>query len=183
MNGPRTEIAAFGGGCFWCTEAVFLMLQGVQAVTSGYAGGTTPSPTYDQVSSGTTGHAEVIEVAYDPAVIPFRRLLDVFFAAHDPTTPNRQGADVGIQYRSIILYSTAEQKADAEAVIREFTAAKKFPLPIVTEVKPLERFWPAEGYHQDFYAKNPAEPYAAAVITPKIKKTKKEFSRLLKATR
>ena len=156
------------------------MVKGVERVTSGYAGGTTEHPTYEGVSSGRTGHAEVIELAYDPDVIPFRRLLDVFFAAHDPTTVDRQGADIGTQYRSIILYTTDEQKAEADAVIHELTAAKKFSASIVTEVKKLERFWPAEGEHQDFYAKNPGEAYAAQVIAPKVEKAKQEFSLLLK---
>lgn len=174
-----TEVVAFGGGCFWCTEAVFLMLQGVRAVTSGYAGGTTDDPTYERVSAGDTGHAEVIRIAYDPAVVPFRTLLEVFFASHDPTTRNRQGADVGTQYRSIILYATEAQRAEAEAMIRELTAAGKFSSPIVTEIALLERFWPAEAYHRDFYAKNPDEPYATAVIAPKVEKVKKEFSGLV----
>jgi len=174
------EVVAFGGGCFWCTEAVFLMLKGVEKATSGYAGGTTANPTYELVSSGATGHAEVIEVVYDSNAIPFRKLLDVFFAAHEPTTLNRQGADTGTQYRSIILYTTGAQQAEAAAMIRELSAAKMSPSPIVTEVKKLERFWPAEGYHRDFYAKNPGEPYAAAVIAPKVEKTKREFPGLLK---
>lgn len=182
MEGEQKhEVVAFGGGCFWCTEAVFLMLKGVEAVTSGYAGGTTANPSYDQVSSGITGHAEVTRIEYDPSMIAFRKLLEVFFSAHDPTTLNRQGADVGTQYRSIILYATDAQKDEAEAMIRELTAAERFPSPIVTEIAPLDRFWPAEGEHQDFYAKNPGEPYAAAVIAPKVKKVKKQFFQLLKS--
>lgn len=176
----RSQIVAFGGGCFWCTEAVFLMLNGVESVVSGYAGGTSINPSYDQVSMGTTGHAEVIQVTYDPGIIPFRTLLDVFFSAHDPTTVDQQGADVGTQYRSLILYTTDIQRKEAEAMVKELTAAHKFARPIVTEIKKLERFWSAEGYHKDFYAKHPAEPYAAVVITPKVEKVKKEFSALLK---
>lgn len=168
----KTETIVFGGGCFWCTEAVFLELKGVVSVTSGYAGGTLENPTYNQVSAGGTGHAEVIKIEYDPSVIPFRKLLEVFFTAHDPTTKNRQGGDVGDQYRSIILYTTEEQKHEAEAYIRELTEAKKFPNPIVTELKALDRFYKAEDYHLDFFAKNLDNPYAEAVIAPKVEKVR-----------
>lgn len=176
----RHEVVAFGGGCFWCTEAVFLMLKGVESVVSGYAGGTSINPSYDQVSMGNTGHAEVIQITYDPSITPLRTLLDIFFSAHDPTTLDQQGADIGSQYRSIILYTTEAQRKEAEGTIKKLTEAKRFPNPIVTEIKKLERFWPAEGYHQDFYAKHPGEPYTAVVITPKLEKMKKEFAELLK---
>lgn len=182
--GGRYEVVVFGGGCFWCTEAVFLRLKGVISVTSGYAGGPSASsgqaPTYEQVSTGRTGHAEVIRVEYDPAVIPFRKLLEVFFASHDPTTPNRQGADVGTQYRSIILYTDYSQKIAAGRYVAELTAAKRYPDPIVTEIKLLDRFWPAEEYHRDFYAKNPDQSYSQAVIAPKVEKTAERFGALMK---
>ncbi|MBI4137960.1 MAG: peptide-methionine (S)-S-oxide reductase MsrA [Candidatus Sungbacteria bacterium] len=174
------ETVVFGGGCFWCTEAVFLELKGVLSVTSGYAGGTLENPTYDRVSAGGTGHAEVIQIDYDPLAIPFRKLLEVFFTSHDPTTKNRQGADVGDQYRSIILYTAERQKQEAEAYIRELTEAKKFPDPIVTELKPLDRFWHAEDYHLNFYAKNPDNPYAEAVIAPKLEKVRRLYKNALK---
>jgi peptide-methionine (S)-S-oxide reductase len=160
-----------GGGCFWCTEAVYHEIPGVEAVVSGYAGGSTPNPTYEEVCSGSTGHAEVIEITYDPAKVSYERLLELFWLAHDPTTLNRQGNDVGTQYRSIILYRTAEEKAAAEKAIAE--AQKKFKDPITTEIKPLDTFYPAEKYHQDFYARNPGNPYAAAVIPPKLEKVRK----------
>ncbi len=175
-------VVAFGGGCFWCTEAVFLELKGVLSVTSGYAGGDAPNPTYEQVSMGKTGHAEVIRIEYDPEVITFGKLLEVFFTAHDPTTPNRQGVDVGTQYRSIILYTTADQKQEAEAQIQELTKAQKFEKPIVTEVKPLDAFYPAEEYHQNYFERNSGEPYAEAVIKPKVGKVKHAFSDLLKSS-
>lgn len=170
------ESVAFGGGCFWCTEAVFGLLKGVQTVTSGYAGGKTPNPTYESVSSGTTGHAEVLKVEYDPKIISFHDLLSVFFASHDPTVLNRQGADVGTQYRSIILYTTPEQKSEAEKYITELNK----DLHIVTELKPLEIFYPAEQYHHDYYAQHEDQPYSQIVIKPKLEKLQKEFDRLLK---
>lgn len=175
----KTEIVVFGGGCFWCTEAVFLHLTGVTSVVSGYAGGRVENPTYDAVLTGRTGHAEVIQVTYDPAVISFSKLLGVFFSAHDPTTANRQGADIGAQYRSIILWTTDAQRAEAEAYIRELGAAKKFLDSIVTEVRALDRFWPAEEYHRDFYARNRDQPYSQAVITPKIERIEREHPDLL----
>lgn len=170
----------FGGGCFWCTEAVFLRLKGVTAVTSGYAGGRAENPTDDAVLAGRTGHAEVIQIGYDPAVIPFSKLLEVFFSAHDPTTMNRQGADTGEQYRSAILYTNEEQRQEAESYIAELAAAKKFMDPIVTKVGPLDRFWPAEAYHQNFYARNPGQPYSLATIAPKIEKLEREHGELLR---
>jgi len=165
-----TERAVFGGGCFWCMEAIFNRLKGVSKVASGYAGGTMPNPSYGQVSSSRTGHAEVIQVEYDPAVITYRDLLEVFFKAHDPTTPNRQGADVGSQYRSLILYSNEEQKTAADGIIAELTKSGEFKNPIVTEVKPIETFYPAEEYHHEYYARHPEQGYCQAVIAPKLAK-------------
>lgn len=174
--------ATLGGGCFWCVEAVFQVLQGVEKVVSGYAGGEEKDPTYKQVSTGTTGHAEVVQITYDPAVISFEELLDVFWRTHDPTTLNRQGADVGPQYRSIILYHDEEQKAIAEKSRQEADMADLWPNPIVTEIAPLERFYPAEGYHQDFYRQNPSQPYCQMVINPKMQKFRKAFQARLKDT-
>ena len=169
------EVATLGGGCFWCTEAVFQMLPGVKSVTSGYAGGTTANPTYKQVCSGDTGHAEVIQIGYDPKVVSYEKVLGTFWDAHDPTTVNRQGADSGTQYRSIILYSSEAQKAAAEKSKAE--AQKRFSRPIVTEIVPLKQFYPAEDYHQDYYRSNPNQPYCRAVIRPKVEK----FEEKLKA--
>ncbi len=167
--------ATLGGGCFWCLEAVFQRLDGVNTVTSGYAGGDTPDPDYRSVCTGRTGHAEVVRVDFDPAVIHFETLLEVFFAIHDPTTPDRQGADVGPQYRSIILWEDASQRAAADAVIERLAREGAFRHPIVTEVKPLERFYPAEDYHQDYYLQNAAMPYCQVVIEPKLKKARDHF--------
>ncbi len=172
--------AVFGGGCFWCTEAVFKMLRGVSSVGPGYAGGSVPDPTYEQVCAGNTGHAEVIRIEYDPAVIRYEDLLTVFFATHDPTTPNRQGNDVGPQYRSIVLYADDAQKKAAETYIAELEGSSPGGAPIVTEVRPLAAFYPAEGYHEDYYARNKEQPYCQVVITPKIAKAKKRFAQLLK---
>ncbi len=175
------EIAIFGGGCFWCTEAVFKMLDGVESVMPGYAGGTVPNPTYEQVCTGDTGHAEVTRIEYDPAKVSFRTLLTVFFATHDPTTLNRQGNDVGTQYRSVILYTTPAQKEEAEAFIREVDASSKEGGRVVTEVKPLEAFYAAEPDHRDYFARNPEKAYCNLVISPKVEKVQKEFAELLKA--
>ena len=164
----KTELATFGGGCFWCMEAVFERLPGVKSVTSGYAGGHTPDPTYEQVCSHSTGHAEVIQIAFDPAQISYEKLLGVFWEAHDPTTLNRQGHDVGNQYRSIILYESDAQKLAAET--SKAAAAKKFSKPIVTEIVPLTKFYKAEGYHQDYFRNNQNAPYCRAVIRPKLEK-------------
>jgi peptide-methionine (S)-S-oxide reductase len=172
--------ATFGGGCFWCLEAVFDQLRGVEKVVSGYAGGSVPDPTYESVCGGDTGHAEVVQVTFDPAVISYRELLNVFFAVHNPTTLNRQGNDVGPQYRSAIFYHTPEQKAAAEAVIADLTADKVWPEPILTEVVPLTRFYPAEDYHQNYYRSNPAQPYCALVVGPKVAKARKAFADRLK---
>jgi peptide-methionine (S)-S-oxide reductase len=172
--------ATFAGGCFWCTEAVYEQIEGVGAVTSGYIGGKVPNPTYKDVCTGLTGHAEAIEIEYDPAVVPFEKLLEVFFATHDPTTLNRQGADVGTQYRSGVYYHDAEQKRIAEEVIRRLDASRAFPGKIVTEVMPASIFYPAEDYHQDYFAKNPFQPYCQAVAAPKVAKVRKVFKDLLK---
>ena len=175
-----TAKATLAGGCFWCTEAVFAELKGVKKVVSGYTNGTVPNPTYKQVCTGLTGHAEAIEVEYDPAVVPFEKLLEVFFATHDPTTLNRQGADAGTQYRSGIYYHDDEQKQVAEKVIKALDDAKVFPAKIVTEVKKAEKFYPAEDYHQDYFANNPNQPYCRAVAAPKVDKVRKVFKDLVK---
>jgi len=172
--------ATFAGGCFWCTEAVYAELKGVKGVTSGYTNGKVPNPTYKDVCTGLTGHAEAIEIEYDPAVVSFEKLLEVFFATHDPTTLNRQGADVGTQYRSGVYYHDDEQKRIAEQVIAKLDAARVFPGKIVTEVVKAETFYPAEDYHQDYFARNPAQPYCRAVAAPKVEKVRKVFKDLLK---
>ncbi|MEK7646391.1 MAG: peptide-methionine (S)-S-oxide reductase MsrA [Patescibacteria group bacterium] len=177
---PTTlHTAVFGGGCFWCTEATFQMLKGVHKVTSGYAGGTTQNPTYEQVSSGTTGHAEVIKIDFDPSVISFSDLLTVFFNTHDPTTVNRQGADVGTQYRSAIFYSSPEQREVAEKLITELNSSKAYENPVVTEVAPLGEFYEAEEYHKDYYKNNSSQAYCQLVIAPKLEKMQKRFAELL----
>jgi peptide-methionine (S)-S-oxide reductase len=178
--GAEEALATFGGGCFWCTEAVFLRLKGVLGVASGYAGGTTENPTYKQVCDGDTGHAEVIQVRFDPAQVSYEALLEVFFATHDPTTKDRQGNDEGTQYRSIILTHDAEQRRVAEAVKKRLDASKQFAAPIVTEIVPFERFWKAEAYHQDFFALNPNQGYCRAVVSPKVQKFEKLFHDRLK---
>jgi peptide-methionine (S)-S-oxide reductase len=174
------KTAVFGGGCFWCTEAIFQMLKGVSKVESGYAGGKTGRPSYEQVSSGNTGHAEVIRVTYDPAVISYEDLLTVFFGSHDPTTSNRQGADVGEQYRSIILYQTEEEKAAAEKLVKEVDESLQDGTHVVTQVVPLQEFFPAESYHQNYFKSNTSAPYCQIVIEPKIEKVKKRFAELVK---
>jgi peptide-methionine (S)-S-oxide reductase len=175
----KSETAVFGGGCFWCTEAVFRELKGVMSVMPGYAGGSQPNPTYEQICSGTTGHAEVTKVEFDPSIISYRDLLTVFFATHDSTTRNRQGNDVGTQYRSIILYAAPVQKAAAEAFIQELH--EPGDAPVVTEIKPLEAFYPAEEDHRRYYEKNRNQPYCQVVINPKLAKLQKQFQNLLKA--
>lgn len=172
--------ATLGGGCFWCLEAVFDRLEGVSRVTSGYAGGDVPDPSYAQVCSGGTGHAEVVRLEFDPDVVDYRTLLTVFFATHDPTTPDRQGADVGPQYRSIILYEDDAQRKTAEAMIAELESDDVFPAPIVTQVEPLEIFYPAEVGHQDYYRRNPRQGYCQAVIAPKVAKLRASFADRLK---
>ncbi|MCG3116870.1 MAG: peptide-methionine (S)-S-oxide reductase MsrA [Candidatus Manganitrophus sp. SA1] len=174
------EVATFGGGCFWCLDAVFADLKGVESAVSGYAGGTVDNPTYRQVCSGTTGHAEVSQVTFDPKVITFRELLEVFFTIHDPTTLNRQGADEGTQYRSAVYYHTPEQKAIAEQVINELTAKGVWDAPIVTEVTPFKKFYRAEDEHQDYYKNNPVQGYCRVVIAPKVAKARKQFLEKLK---
>ena len=177
---PGLAKATFAGGCFWCTEAVYAEIKGVKSVTSGYIGGQVPNPTYKDVCNGLTGHAEAIEIEYDPQVVSFEKLLEVFFATHDPTTLNRQGADVGTQYRSGVFYHDDEQKRVAEQVIAKLDAAKVFPGKIVTEVTKASTFYPAEGYHQDYFAKNPADRYCNAVAAPKVEKVRKAFKELVK---
>ena len=167
-RGSDTKKATFGGGCFWCVEAMFERTQGVVSVVSGYAGGTKTNPTYEDVCMGGTGHAEVVQIEYDPDAVSFEELLEVFWKTHDPTTLNRQGADVGTQYRSIVLYHDEEQKRIAERSKGE--AADGFPRPIVTEIRPLEAFYRAEDYHQDYFAKNPNAGYCRFIINPKLKK-------------
>ena len=175
----QRETATLGGGCFWCLEAVFEQLRGVVKVESGYTGGRVADPTYDRVCGGKTGHAEVVRVTFDPSVLGYADLLDVFFATHDPTTLNRQGADVGTQYRSAIFFHSPEQKAVAEAKIAELNAAGLWPNPIVTEVTPLATFYPAEDYHQGYYRANPYQGYCQAVISPKVAKFRKRFAERL----
>jgi peptide-methionine (S)-S-oxide reductase len=177
-DGLRTAI--LGGGCFWCLEAYFEELAGVRRVESGYAGGVVADPTYKQVCSGATGHAEVVQLTYDPRRISYEEILTVFFGTHDPTTLNRQGADVGTQYRSIILYADEEQRRAAEALIRELEREKVFPQPIVTELAPLEAFYPAEEHHQEYFARNPQQPYCQFVIAPKLEKLRQRFADKLK---
>jgi peptide-methionine (S)-S-oxide reductase len=169
-----------GGGCFWCLEPIFKDLKGVESVVSGYAGGDVPNPSYEQVCGGRTGHAEVVQIAFDPNVISFRDLLDVFFTIHDPTTKDRQGADVGPQYRSIILYHGPEQKAEAECALADLGEKGIWRNPVVTEVVPLEKFYPAESYHQDYFEQNPRQRYCQIVIAPKVAKFRKEFLAKLK---
>jgi peptide-methionine (S)-S-oxide reductase len=174
------EVTTLAGGCFWCLEAVFDQIRGVEAVVSGYSGGFVANPTYRQVCDGRTGHAEVVQITFDPAVISFRELLEIFFALHDPTTLNRQGGDVGPQYRSAIFYHTPEQKATAQTVIAELSAAKVYDDPIVTEVTGVTRFFPAEDYHQEYFRTNPYQPYCQAVVSPKVAKMRKAFAAKLK---
>ena len=169
------ETAVFGGGCFWCLEAVFQRVTGVSTVESGYMGGELEQPTYEQVCTGRSGHAEVVRVSFDPAVIRYRDLLDVFFGIHDPTTPDRQGNDVGPQYRSVIFYNSDDQRRHAEQAISELTAAHAFPERIVTAVEPAGTFWPAEGYHRDYFANNPNQPYCRFVVEPKVRKFLHKF--------
>ncbi len=170
----------FGGGCFWCTEAIFQMLKGVSKVESGYAGGDMTNPSYEKVSDGDTGHAEVIRVTYDPSVITYEDLLTVFFGSHDPTTPNRQGADVGEQYRSIILYQTDEEKVKADSIAKEIQESLTDGSHVVTQIVPLGKFFKAEDYHQNYFKENTSAPYCQMVIEPKIEKVKKRFAELVR---
>jgi peptide-methionine (S)-S-oxide reductase len=179
--GSNVEVATLGGGCFWCLEAVFEQLRGVDKVVSGYAGGSVADPTYDEVCSGTTGHAEVVQVTFDPAVLSYRKLMELFFVFHDPTTLNRQGPDVGTQYRSAVFYHSAAQKQTAEEVIASLNAAGVWPRPIVTQVGPLDVFYPAEAYHQGYFRHNPGHRYCAFAIAPKVAKLRKEYADRLRS--
>ena len=176
----KLEKATLGGGCFWCTEAVFLEIEGVVKVVPGYSGGYMENPSYQEVSSGMTGHAEVIQVAFDPAVISYREILEIFFTMHDPTSLNRQGADVGTQYRSVIFYHGEEQRRIAEEFIKEMNETNVFNLPIVTQLMPFEQFYEAEDYHKDYYNRNKNQGYSRFVIEPKLKKVEKEFKDRIK---
>jgi peptide-methionine (S)-S-oxide reductase len=175
------EVATLGGGCFWCLEAVYDELEGVEDVVSGYTGGKVVNPNYQQVCTGSTGHAEVIQLTFDPALVSFKEILEVFFTIHDPTTLNRQGADVGTQYRSAIYYHSPEQKATAEQVIAEINAAHIWDAPIVTEVTAAETFYPAEDYHQEYFARNPGQGYCRVVIAPKVAKFRQKYLSRLKS--
>jgi peptide-methionine (S)-S-oxide reductase len=177
----NTEIATLGGGCFWCLEAVFEQLQGVISVKSGYAGGKMDNPSYEQVCSGTTGHTEVVQISFDSTKITYRELLEVFFTIHDPTTLNRQGADVGTQYRSVIFYHTPEQQKVAQEIIRELDASGTWEQPVVTAVEKLRNFYPAEEYHQGYYRNNSIQPYCQAVISPKLAKLRQKYLKKLRS--
>ncbi|HVG32412.1 MAG TPA: peptide-methionine (S)-S-oxide reductase MsrA [Pyrinomonadaceae bacterium] len=174
------EVATLGGGCFWCTEAVFDDLKGVESVESGYSGGMIANPTYAQVCSGTTGHAEVIHITFDPQVVSFKQILEVFFTVHDPTTLNRQGADVGTQYRSVIFYHDEEQRRVAEQLIKELDAQRVWNAPIVTELAPFEKFYVAEDYHQEYFRLNGSQPYCRMVVAPKVAKFREHYREQLK---
>ena len=176
---PSSEEAVLGGGCFWCFDAIFSKLTGVEKVESGYSGGTAPDPTYEDVCTGETGHAESVKITFNPKVISYRQLIEIFFTVHDPTTPNRQGADVGSQYRSVIFYRDQGQKATAESVMREVGAEGIWGAPIVTELTPLVAFYKAEDYHQDFYERNPRQGYCMVVIAPKVLKFRKKYANML----
>lgn len=181
MNGkPEWKLATFGNGCFWCTEAVFQRLKGVEKVEPGYSGGHVENPTYEQVCTGTTGHAESIQISYDPSIVPYDQLLEVFWKTHDPTTKNRQGNDIGPQYRSVVFYHDEEQKRLADGYKMKLEEERIWNRPIVTEIVPFSRFWPAEDYHRNYYNNNPSKGYCSVVITPKIEKLKKIFKDRLK---
>lgn len=180
MEERKLEQATLGGGCFWCLEAVYDDLEGVASVESGYAGGHVAAPTYEAVCSGRTGHAEVVRITFDPAVVSYADLLRVFFTIHDPTTLNRQGADVGTQYRSVIFTHSPEQEQAARAALAEVAAAQLYPDPIVTEIKPLDRFYVAEDYHQEYFARNPGQGYCQFVVAPKVSKFRKQWRERLK---
>ncbi len=182
VPGGGKEVATLGGGCFWCTEAVFTELKGVERVDSGYAGGTTRNPTYEQVCSGRTGHAEVVQVTFEPRILSYHDLLTIFFTVHDPTTLNRQGADVGTQYRSVVFTHSDAQRTTAQQVIGELNEKKLWRKPIVTEVVPFTAFYPAEEYHRDYYRRNPTGGYCQMVIAPKVGKFRSKFADRLKGT-
>lgn len=177
------QTAVLGGGCFWCLEAVFDDLRGVTSVESGYMGGQVDNPTYRQVCGGNTGHVEVVRVTFDPQIISFREVLDVFFSIHDPTTLNRQGADVGTQYRSVIFYDSEEQRHVAEQAIQELNASRAWPNPVVTAIEPATKFFVAEDYHQEYFANNSMQPYCQLVVSPKVKKFREEFAAKMKTSR
>lgn len=181
MSDPALQTAVFANGCFWCTEAVFSALKGVKSVMPGYTGGSLKSPSYEQVSNGNTGHVEAIKIEYDPSIITYDDLLAVFFNTHDPTTLNRQGNDVGTQYRSAIFYTNDEEKQKAETLIKELNDSHAYDKPVVTEVKPVTEFYDAEYYHRDYYKNNSDQPYCQIVIAPKLEKLQKKFARLLAA--
>jgi peptide-methionine (S)-S-oxide reductase len=170
------ELATLGGGCFWCLEPIFKDLKGVAQISVGYSGGAVPHPTYERVCTGTTGHAEVVQITFDPEAISFKQILEVFFSIHDPTTPNRQGADVGTQYRSVIFYHDQEQKEVAERMIEDLNASAAWDAPIVTEVLPFKAFYKAEDYHQEYFMKNPGQPYCRVVIAPKVEKFRRHYA-------
>jgi peptide-methionine (S)-S-oxide reductase len=178
--GQTLDSALVGGGCFWCTEALMKMLRGVKEVIPGYAGGHIPHPSYEAVCTGTTGHAEVVLVRFDPQILSYRDLIEYFFLTHDPTTPNRQGNDIGPQYRSVIFYFNETQKNTAHAVKSDLTAKKVFDNPIVTAIEPYKNFYPAEDYHRDYYARNPTKPYCTYVISPKLQKAREKFRHLMR---
>ncbi len=179
-SSKRIEVTTLGGGCFWCTEAVFSQLKGVEKIEPGYSGGNIENPSYEQVSTGKTGHAEVAQITFDPAVISFKEILQIFFSTHDPTSLNRQGADIGTQYRSVIFHHDDEQKAIAEQVIKEFNDEGTFDAPIVTQVEPLKAFYKAEDYHREYYKRHPEQPYCRVVIAPKIAKFRQLYLDKLK---
>jgi peptide-methionine (S)-S-oxide reductase len=178
MHMAEQEVITLGGGCFWCLEAVYRETRGVVSAVSGYMGGRASNPTYKEVCSGATGHVEVVQVTFDPATISLRDILEIFFVIHDPTTLNRQGNDIGTQYRSVIYCHSPEQEAAANAIIAELTESKAFDAPIVTTVEPAPQFWPAEQYHQDYFANNPNQPYCSYVVAPKLQKFRKKFAQL-----
>ena len=180
MQSKNYEYATFGGGCFWCIEAIFEQLDGVESVVSGYAGGNTENPTYEEVCTGNTGHAEVCLIKFNPEIISYEQLLEVFFASHDPTTPNRQGADIGSQYRSIIFWHNEQQKESAEDYINQLNERSVFGQPVVTEVKQSGEFYPAEDYHQDYFRRNPSQAYCQFNIVPKLNKLKIKYKNLIK---
>lgn len=182
MKTSSEETATLAGGCFWCLEAVFEQLEGVRRVVSGYSGGSAQAPSYEEVCSGETGHAEVVQVAFDPAMLPYRELLEVFFSIHDPTTPNRQGADVGTQYRSAIFAHSPKQEATARELIRALDGQGIWDSPVVTDVAPFQAFCPAEDYHQGYYRRNPNQPYCRTVVSPKVAKFRKKWASRLKST-
>ncbi len=180
MSDKKLEVATLGGGCFWCLDAIYRDVQGVERIVSGYSGGHVPNPTYEQVCGKRTGHAEVVQVWYDPAVITYEDILTIFWRIHDPTTPNRQGNDVGPQYRSVILYHDEDQRAAAEKSRAETEAERVWPDPLVTEIVPFDVFYEAEEYHQDYFQRNPYQPYCVYVVDPKVRKFRKSFQEKLK---